>query len=239
MADLDREHDCRTASSVSVLPLVAVVASAFLPAVQACNQITTPAHEIARGAIWGLPPFALAGVLAIATAIGLAVSLRRRPVRARVWLGPYRQHALVPEPPRAPGRLAASSVALLSTVGVGLSTLTIYPALKGALAVAVALGGLHIAITWALVRRLEGWTRWTALLLLWAVQASFPVGHFLASGALDRDTPGATVYVLGVAIVAAATLRAFGRSILRARRRRRQGDSGNFTFRKARQTSRS
>lgn len=239
MVDLDRERDCRTASSVSVLPLLAVAVSAFLPAVQACNQITTPAHEIARGAIWGLPPFVLAGVLAIASAIGLAVSYRRRPARARVWLGPYRQPALVQEPPRAPGRLAASSVALLSTVGVGLSALSIYPALKAGFALALALGCLHVTITWALVRRLEGWTRWTALHLLWAAQATFPVGFFLASGAFDRDTPGASLYVFGVAVVAAVTGHALGRSILRARRRRRQGDSGSFTFRNARQTSRS
>jgi len=214
--DLDREHDCRAASRVSVVPLVAVVVATFLPAVQACHRVTTPAAEIARGAIWGAPPFVLAGVLALGTLVALFQKRRRRP---RAWLGPYRQHVLAQEPPPAPGFLLAWSMALSSMTGVAVTVLSMAQLDRSTLLGALLLGGPYVAVTLWLFRRLDGWTRWTALQLLWAVQATCPVGLCLSTGVFDPATPGATLYMLGIGLVAMAGLTAFARTGARLRRR--------------------
>ena len=214
----DREQRCRRATGVSLIPFAAVAASFFLPAVRACNQVTTPAQEVAHGAWFGLPPFVLGAVLAVVGAI-LLIRGRRRRASARVWLGPYRQHAAVDLPRLAPGRLAAFAVAALSTAGAAVTSAQFAGAVPVRLVMAVPIAGLFLGCLWWGVARLDGWTRWSWLALCWVAQSIVPVGMILWSNALSRETPGATVYAVGVAIVAAATLWALaGRRRTRLRR---------------------
>lgn len=197
---------------MSLAPLGLVAVSFFLPAVETCGQVSTPVHEIAKGAWWGLPPFVMAVVLLVATTVAIGRA-RRRPRHRRLWLGPYRQHPAVLEPRPAPGRSLAFAVSAAATAGVLLTALSAVIGKPNNSDFVLSCAALYLGLLWSGVSRLDAWRRWAFVLLSWAVQAALPVGLVMASGALNPRTPGATVYVLAVATVIGATVWALGQPV--------------------------